>query len=347
MRLAVSVVLLTRLACRTDWSKVQAGFVDLRWEYWMAAVGLLILAQFVSALRWKYYTDRLLAPHSVGQLTGFNFIGMYFNLMLPTSVGGDVVRAWYLDRQSGRWLPAFASVLLDRLNGLLVLVALACLAVTLSPLELPSWITWSVWSIAGCGMFGLAGLLLLTRRASRREPDVPQREGMEPDNESRPAGKLAQLRMMLDIFCLPRILVGTLVLSLFVQAANVLVVWLIGQALHAPIPTAYYWVLVPMVSLLTLLPISVNGMGVREEATVLFLAPLGIAEGTALTLSVLWFAAHASVSLCGGAVYLFGHFPKPETPAQTPAGAHTREVTCGSLGSDSDQGRTGQHRQAA
>jgi hypothetical protein len=64
-----------------------------------------------------------------------------------------------------------------------------------------------------------------------------------------------------------------------------------------------------------LLPISVNGMGVREEATVLFLAPLGIAEGTALTLSVLWFAVCASVSLLGGAVYLFGHFPRPEASA--------------------------------
>ena len=60
---------------------------------------------------------------------------------------------------------------------------------------------------------------------------------------------------------------------------------------------------------------------------------LAIVWGTALSLAFLWFAVYAAVSLLGGAVYLFGRFPKPETPAQTPA-----EVTCGSLGGDSDQG---------
>src|SRR5205085_8235708 len=118
LRLAVSALLLTRLAYRTDWDKVGAGFVDLRWEYWLAAALVLILAQVVSARRWQYYADELRLPRSLGQLTGFYFIGMYFNLMLPTSVGGDVVRAWYLDGQSGQRLPALASVVLDRLNGL-------------------------------------------------------------------------------------------------------------------------------------------------------------------------------------------------------------------------------------
>jgi len=330
LRLAVSVALLTRVAMRTDWSKVSDGFVDLRWEYWLAAGVVLIIAQFVSACRWKIYADQLRLPRTLGQLTGFYFIGMYFNLVLPTSVGGDVVRVWYLDGQSGNRLAAFASVLLDRLNGLVVLVALACLAVTLSPLDLPPWIFYSVWSIAGCGVLGLISLQLFRGIATRLMKGRKH------------AGKLEQLKTTIDLFGKPRILAGTLILSLGVQAASVLVVWLIGQAIQAPVPATYYWIVVPMVSLLTLLPISVNGMGVREEAMVLFLAPLGIAEGTALTLSLLWFAVNAGISLLGGAVYLLGHFPKPETPARTPA-----EVTCGSIGGDSDQGRTGQHRQAA
>ncbi len=155
------------------------------------------------------------------------------------------------------------------------------------------------------------------------------------------------LATTLRLLRLPRILALTLVLSVFVQVANVVIVWLIGEAIRAPIPAAYFWVMVPMVSLLTLLPVSVNGMGVREGATALFLAPLGVEQGTALTLAFLWFAVYTVVSLLGGAVYLFGRFPKPETPAQTPAHAPVREVTCGSLGGDSDQGRTGERRQAA
>ena len=330
LRIAVSVALLTWVGYKTNWAEVRTSFVNLRWELWAAAVGLLILSQVASALRWKYYADQLSLRRSLTQLTGFYFIGMFFNLLLPTSVGGDVVRVWYLDAKSGRRLPAFASVFLDRLNGLLVLMALACLAVIFSPMELPPWITYSVWGIAGCGVLGLLGLQILARLKQ-----------LSPT-------RMEQLRTTLSIFSMPRILAATLALSLFVQAANVAIVWLVGEAIHAPIPGAFFWVMVPMVSLLTLLPISVNGMGVREKATVLFLAPLGIAEGTALTLSMLWFAVYATVSLLGGAVYYFGHFPKPETPAaDTPALAQGTEVTYGTFRGDSDQGRAGQHRHAA
>jgi uncharacterized membrane protein YbhN (UPF0104 family) len=59
-----------------------------------------------------------------------------------------------------------------------------------------------------------------------------------------------------------------------------------------------------MVSLLMLLPISVNGMGVREGGMVLFLLPLGVDESSAVTLAFLWFATGVAVSLMGGVVYL-------------------------------------------
>jgi uncharacterized protein (TIRG00374 family) len=333
LRWTISIVLLTRVACTTDWDKVSEGFAELRLEYWIAAVGLLVLSQLASAWRWKFYADQLGLKRPLRQLTGFYFVGMYFNLMLPTSVGGDVVRAWYLDSTPGRRLPAFASVLLDRINGLMVLVGLACLSVTLCPLELPNWIPISIWSIAGCGVVGMMVLQLVVRLSCR---------SAKKQDANKSPGRMEQLRIALDLLCKPRTLVPTLFFSLLVQAANVVIVWLIGKAIHAPIPAAYFWVMVPMVSLLTLLPISVNGMGVREEATVLFLAPLGVAKGTALTLSVLWFAVYALVSLMGGAVYFLGHFPKPESPAKTPA-----EVKSGSLSDHSDQGRTGQSRKAA
>ena len=323
-RLAVSAALLTLVASRTDWQTVQTAFGNLRLHYWLAAVGLLVLCQIVSALRWKFYTDQLSLPRSLGQLTGFYFIGMYFNLMLPTSVGGDVVRACYLDGKSGKRVSAFASVLLDRLNGLMVLVGLAFVAVLLSPLDLPAWITISVWVIAGCTLGGLASLQIVARlgrlKGTTRE----------------------QLSTAVRLLGVPRILACTLLLSLLVQAANVVIVWLVGQAIHAPIPATYYWVMVPMVSLLTLLPVSINGMGVREGATTLFLAPLGVEQGTAFTLAFLWFAVYATVSLLGGLVYIFGRFSIPETPAEQPG-----EVICGSVGSDSDEGRTGQHQKAA
>lgn len=357
LRVAISAALLAVVAAKTDWNQVAASFALLRLEFWLAGAGLLIVAQVASAWRWKFYADELRLERTLGQLTSFYFIGMFFNLMLPTSVGGDVVRAWYVSGQSGRRLSAFASVFLDRLNGLLVLVALACLAVTFSPLELPAWIGVSVWGIAACGVLGVIGLQVFAKMG-RLAP-----------------ARMEQIATAVRLLRVPHILAGTLLLSTFVQAANVVIVWLVGQAIHAPIPPAYYWIMVPMVSLLTLLPISISGTGVREGAMCLFLAPLGVDQGTALTLAFLWFAVQVAVSLLGGLVYLFGRFPKPATPAQAPdevifetsqrdgvnglsgdivngeafpceASAH--ELLGGEpVRGDSRKGREGQHRQAA
>ncbi len=324
LRVAVSAVLLIWIGCKIDWSSVGSAFARLHLGYWLGAVGLLLVAQVVSALRWQCFADQLRFPRTLPQLTGIYFIGMYFNLGLPTSVGGDVVRAWYLDAKSGRRLAAFASVLLDRLNGLMVLVGLACVAVTVVPLDLPWWIPVSVWGLAGCGLLGLTGLAIVARldrlRPSRRE----------------------QLRTMLRILHQPRTLVATTLLSVIVQVASVLNLWLVGLSIDAPVPSAYYWVLAPVISVLTLLPISVNGTGVREWAMIIFLAPLGVNENSAVPLAVLWFAVSGLCGLLGGLVYLFGFFPKPEPPAEPPG-----EVTRESLDSDSDQGRAGQRPHAA
>ena len=121
-----------------------------------------------------------------------------------------------------------------------------------------------------------------------------------------------------------------------------------GVALGADIPAAYYWVFVPMVSLLTLLPLSVNGMGVREGGTVLFLAPLGVPAATALTLSFLWFAVHLACSLVGGLIYLLGVVPAGATRAETAAGQESGHgPSDGPLDRGADQGRAGQLNRAA
>jgi uncharacterized membrane protein YbhN (UPF0104 family) len=140
------------------------------------------------------------------------------------------------------------------------------------------------------------------------------------------------------------VLLGATVLSLVVQAVNVGIVWLVGQALGAAVPDAYYWIVVPMVTLLTLLPVSVNGMGVREGGMILFLAPLGISDATAVSLAFLCFAVYTAASLLGGLVYLFGRFSRPGDVGEL---SHEGVTHAGSVGGHSDQGRTGQFKTAA
>jgi glycosyltransferase 2 family protein len=325
-RLVITAVLLSWVGWQTNWGEVASAFGRLRLEWWLAAVGMLLLTQVVSAWRWQALARPFGFERTVRQLASYYFIGMYFNLLLPTSVGGDVVRAWYLDGGSGRRLAAFVAVFLDRFSGLVVLLSLACAGVVLSPLDLPLWIPWFVGSTTGCAVIGIAVVPLLAR------------------SNSGVARPLHKMRLALDALRAPRLVIGSTILSLGVQAGNVILVWLVGKSIGAEVPDGYYWIMVPMVSLLAMLPVSINGMGVREGATALFLAHLGVPDGTAKTLAMLWFAVFLAVSLLGGVVYLFGHFPRPV--ASTPALDKT-EVDNASIDRGADQGRTGQHQAVA
>lgn len=326
LRIAISALLLTIIAWRTNWSDVGEKFTHLRVEYWLAAVGLLVLAQIISAKRWQIFAKELHFERSLPQYSAYYFIGMYFNLLLPTSVGGDVTRVWYLNGHSGRKWAALASVFLDRLNGLLVLIAVACVGVLLSPLALEWWINASVWGIAGCAAVGVAALPILQRW------------------EKLPLHRREQMQTTIRLLRVPHVLVSATTMSVLVQGIGVLTLWCVGLSLGLDIPIAYYCILGPMVSLLTLLPISVNGMGVREVGTVLFLAPLSVHEDSAKTLAFLWFAVSVAVSLLGGLVYLFGAFPKAETTASP---SHEGTNDHGSVDRDTDQGREREYPQAA
>ena len=327
LRLLVTVVLLAILAWQMDWPQVAHTFAHLQVAWWLLAVALLAVTQVVSAWRWQVIARPLGLERSLWQLTGFYYIGMYFNLLLPTSVGGDVVRAWYLDGHSGKRLHAFVAVFLDRLSGLLVLLTMACVAALFSPLQLEPWILWFVYGTAACAVVGLTTAPLLAQHSERA------------------AARLHRLRSAWAALRSPRVLLVSTLLSLFVQAANVVLVWLVGQAIGAQVPWTFYWILVPMVTLLTLLPISTGGVGVREYSTALFLAPLGVGESIAVSLAFLWFAVYTTTSLAGGVVYLFGRFPKPEAPALTQGS--DEDADHGPVDRDSDQGRERQFGAAA
>lgn len=327
LRVAVTGLLMAWIASGQKWTEIRQAFVDLDVSLWLAAVGLLIGAQMVSAVRWQVFARQLGMERTFWQLTKYYLIGMYFNLALPTSVGGDVARVLYLNANSGRKLRATAAVLLDRINGLVVLIALGCVAVLFAaPPETPQWVKLAVYSIPAAGVGGVLALAAIARW------------GRLPENRKQ------QIGVMWEVVRHPRALVVTTSLSLVVQIASAAIVWLVGQGLSLEIPWGYYAVFVPMVSLLTLLPLSLNGIGVREWGCVLFLTPLGVREAHALTLSVLWFAVQLAVSVLGGIVYLIaqdkgGHDKGVRTLSL--------EADHGPVDRDSDQGRTRQLGRAA
>jgi uncharacterized membrane protein YbhN (UPF0104 family) len=352
------VTLLGVLAWRIDWPQLAAAFARINWGLWALAVATYLVAQAVSTWRWQLLAAVLDFGGRLGTYLAYYFIGMLFNLVLPTSVGGDVVRAWYLAAQEGsppppgRRLAAFLSVFVERFTGVLMLIALACVSTVCCPVALPRWITWSVAGIgAGAAAF-CAGVLLL-RLLRAQASDGPPAGGMALllDRLLHRSSKLGQL---VDAGLLylnhRRVVFLALALSLVVQAASVLMTWLVSESLGLSVPLLYLGVLVPLVSLLTMLPISVNGMGLRETGTALLLAPLGVSVADAVTLSLLTFGLVVAASLSGVFFYLFGQFPRFERtalPAAEAAGALEVSGHEEPVRHHSDQGRTRQPPAAA
>jgi len=125
------------------------------------------------------------------------------------------------------------------------------------------------------------------------------------------------------------------------------IAWLLGKGLGLEVPFAYYCVLISVVSVLTLLPISVNGMGLREVGTVVLLAPLNVGDAEAVTLSLLIFAVQAAASLCGSLFYLFGRFPRFDAAAKVAAEAVEVQADVDPVRCGADQGRARQPPAAA
>jgi uncharacterized membrane protein YbhN (UPF0104 family) len=325
-RILVSVVLIAVLAWRVDWAPALAALARANWALWAAGLGVYLFAQLVSSLRWRRLSHAQGFSGSRSRYLAYYFIGMFFNLILPTSIGGDMTRTYYLVTREAAGLPrdkrqvaGFMSVTGDRLNGLFALIGVACVAALCCPTTLPRWIRWTVGGLTAAALVGgvvmpWAGVLLASWPRLRWLAEAASR-----------------------YVNAPRTVLTATVLSFVVQGANVLVAYLLGTALGLPVPPAYYGVLAPLVALLALLPISLNGMGLREAGTVVLLAPFGVAAGEAVTLAVLTFAVYTAASLGGGAVLLFGHFPRFEEV----------RLDDQAIGGDSDQGRTGQPSAAA
>ena len=318
-RLLGSAALLAVLAWRVDFARLGATLASVRWGLWLAAVLSYGFAQLVSARRWQRLARPLGFDHRLWEFAGFYFIGTFFNLLLPTSVGGDVVRSCYLDGRSGRGWSAFLTVLADRLSGVLILLSMA--AASALVVREPGWVGW--WA-AGAG--GLAAVGLLVFLFAPRQLPPRWRFGL-----------VSKVLAVAGVYrSSPRLLAGVAVLSAVVQAANALMVWLLTRALGLPVPLPLCFALVPLVSLLTLAPVSLNGMGVREGGLVVLLAPLGVSAEEAVTLGLLWLSVLVAAGLAGAGFHLFGRFPRYEVRSDgEPVGGHP------------DQGRARQSRPAA
>lgn len=263
-------------------------FVDVRdaWQRlksvspWPVAVAvtLLMFGQALSAVRWSWLARGLGLPVRLGRKIELYFLGMFLSLFLPSTVGGDVVRGYLLARgREGAGWAAAASVVLERVNGVggLSILASICLLFVPVPLALKAaW--WSGVAVYWLGVFTYPFW-------HRRLPSMLHR--------------WAELPLIAPAF--RRAWWRGLVISIAFQTIIVQCHALLGMAAGLDMPWPAWAVMVCVVGLVSALPVSFNGFGIREAGYVGFVTWLGGDAGAAAVMSALWVAVLALAALPG------------------------------------------------
>ena len=275
------------------------------------AITVTFLQIFVGVLRWREIGAECGAPLATTQAMRFNLIGTFFNQTLPSSIGGDAVRLWLVARGGAGWRAATYSIFVDRAIGL---IALAIIIVASLP--------WSYRLITDpngrsalllvdfAALAGGVGFLVLGRLHWLW---LKRWWGTHHLH----ACSVIANRVIFSRKRGPKVAV----LSLLVHVLAVVIAWCVVQSIAAPVLFSQIFQLVPPVMLITMLPISIAGWGVREATMGLAFGYAGLMTNEGVNVSLLFGAVSFLVGAFGGLVWIFS----AEKAAQGSAPIHVPE----------------------
>lgn len=223
----------------------------------------LLAGACVGTLSW-YYVLRVRIPDvALRDVFASYWTGLFFNSFLPSSVGGDVIKAYRTVRSYREPGFVITSILVDRVINLLVLVSIGILAslLALKRMWLAGW-----WCGTVSVAVALAGFLsrgMIRRLANRR------RDG--------PSGRMAKLAVpLLELAASPRHFGPVLLAALGSQFCKITQNLFVIHALHLSIPMGYAYFLIPVFGVVSAVPVSIGGLGVRELVAQGLANPLGV-----------------------------------------------------------------------
>jgi len=304
VRIGISVVLLAVLASNVpDLDGIlPARHHALTVALLLLAVATTLVGVVLSAWRWQRVLAAFDAPVGLGTLTSHYLAGLFVGNVLPSTIGGDVLRVARCSTTTGSAEMSFASVILERLTGFIALPVLVFTGFLARPALLDEGRSWLALLIAGVTLGTLSVLLFLAGH--------PSIAGRFRDNENWTRFIGAVHEGVDHLRRRPRLSLGIVGTALVYQSSVVLSVALLFRTLDLPVPLAGVVAYVPAVAMMQVLPLSISGLGVREGMLVLFLHPFGVSNGQAIAVGLLWYASTLVVSMIGAPAFAVGHRAK-------------------------------------
>lgn len=278
LSLALIVLIFSKIDFAAFWKTINSGHMPLL----IVPLVLLIINDAVRTLKWDILCKKMDCPFKYFQLLKFNYVGNFFNAFLPTRFGGDVVRFYYISKETGTsMVKAAVSILFDRISGIIAFLALNLLALALNFKIFPLWISGSVLAL---------DILIIFVLLSLTDPEMLQRVGWLKSligrlklvrTFERASAEISQIKTN------PRLLAQAVVYSglghLIFIFSNYTYLW----ALNLKMPFYYFLIFIPVIATITLVPVTVNGTGLREYLVIVLFTLGGLSVEQALALGLL------------------------------------------------------------
>lgn len=312
VRIGVSTLMLAVLIAKVP--SFELSTLVPTWSFatavWLGVAAALTFAGIaLSALRWQKVLDALDIQTKLPRLMSHYLAGQFVSNVLPTTIGGDVLRVSRLSRDTGESSGTFASVVLERLTGWLVLPVITIVGFAVNPGLRRLGSATQVALVLALVTLLLLATVLAAAGSTRLGGRFAAREGWQRFLGAVHLG-VDQLRTH------PAAALHVLIAGFAYQLALVLSAVAAAQALGLrPAGLTALLAFFPAVLIAQVLPVSMSGLGVREGAFVLFLGPLGVADEKAIALGLLLYLLNLAVSLLGAPAFAAGGRRRSPLPA--------------------------------
>jgi uncharacterized protein (TIRG00374 family) len=301
LRIVVSAALLALVASKA--SNVDQAIPDQHHGLTILLLGAAVLTAFVgvvlSAWRWQRVLLLFDVRVRIPALFSHYVVGLLVGNVLPSTIGGDVVRVARASNTVGSSEVSFGSVVLERLTGFVALPLLVFAGFLIQPSLIEHAHAWIALVIAVVTLVLLALILLLAGH--------PRLAGRFAERGSWVRFIGAVHRGVERMRREPRLVWPVLATALIFQISQIAMFGLIFRALDLDVPVAAVIAFCPAVLMLQVLPISFSGLGVREGALVLFFHSFGVSNAQAVAAGLLWWGCMVAVSMLGAPAFALGN----------------------------------------
>lgn len=303
LRVITTVVLITVLLSQVSFGELHARLRGLSADWPLLVIAALLpgIGVLISAQRWRVILAGLDKAVPMAVLVRGQLVGVFFNQLLPSTIGGDLARSWWTHRNVGSHVLSLTVVAIDRLIGLIGICAVAFVAALLNPDVVA---TMPLFWLTGLIPVAAIGLLLVfahprTAIWGRRLLTLPGLR-LVRDKAAIAYQGIAGLRSRWSRLC------TAFALSVALMVEIVALYVLIAVAFDMPVGAGALAVLVPIVSIIAMLPVTINGIGLREGALAVLGAPFGMTMADAIVLAWTVLLLQSLYAVLGGFVYMAG-----------------------------------------